>query len=534
MAINFLNNISLNSNEIQNVIIQRLASDPTGVAGRIIYNNSTNTIKYYNGTGWIELDGLGGISGSGTVNTLPIFKTNSTTLADSVFAQDSGATEGKVTGGFQVTGYFKDSGGDKGNAGQLLSSTGTATDWINAPDSYTKWIAASGTGGTADVLDGDKYIINRSTTQPGIVLSTASKLGTTITQELGLYTKSMTVASPSAYSTDVILWGTNTTATAWKVQQTHIEDIPVSAWGDATSTIDMGGKKIIDLADPTVAQDAATKTYVDSAVAGGLNVKGGFNADTGVIGGSPSPGNLTEGEERVAIAIGDYYVVTTAGDFFGQGSTPLTVGDSVLVQTAAAIGTSVEGDFAVIQSDTDLATLTTVGIGNVNKSGDDVQLGILVDYATGTAKVGLGINDLTSIATAVADTDELLIVDLDGDPSNKPINRKVAASVLKTYFAGDTTALGVNLVLNSALDGVTKSASGTAPNITTIFAIDVTNATNAFGSGVTAINVKAEVLTSAGETVYPSVTRSGNTLSVTFLGASVADSVYRVLLVNVG
>ena len=91
----------------------------------------------------------------------------------------------------------------------------------------------------------------------------------------------------------------------------------------------------------------------------------------------------------------------------------------------------------------------------------------------------------------------------------------------------------MNLVLNSALDGVTKATSGTAPNITTVYAIDVTNATNAFGSGVTAINVKAEVLTSAGETVYPSVTRSGTSLSVTFVGSAVADSAYRVLLVNV-
>ena len=60
MAINFLDDITLNNNEIQNVVIQKLGTDPTGVTGKIIFNTSTNTIKYYNGTGWISLpDGQG-------------------------------------------------------------------------------------------------------------------------------------------------------------------------------------------------------------------------------------------------------------------------------------------------------------------------------------------------------------------------------------------------------------------------------------------------------------------------------------------
>ena len=62
MAISFLQDITLNNNEIQNVVIQRLGADPTGVEGKIIYNNDTNTIKYYNGTSWINLDGVTGMT----------------------------------------------------------------------------------------------------------------------------------------------------------------------------------------------------------------------------------------------------------------------------------------------------------------------------------------------------------------------------------------------------------------------------------------------------------------------------------------
>lgn len=63
MAIRYLNNISLESNQIQNVRLQNLASDPSPLgAGQIIYNTSTNSLKYYNGTAWVNLDGTGDIS----------------------------------------------------------------------------------------------------------------------------------------------------------------------------------------------------------------------------------------------------------------------------------------------------------------------------------------------------------------------------------------------------------------------------------------------------------------------------------------
>ena len=107
----------------------------------------------------------------------------------------------------------------------------------------------------------------------------------------------------------------------------------------------------------------ATTAFVQSAIVGLLEFKDGFNANTGAISGG---GNLTSGNSRVAVAVGDMYVVTVAGNFFGNANTPLTPGDSVICKTAAAQGQSTESDFIVVQSDTDLATLSTVGLGNVN------------------------------------------------------------------------------------------------------------------------------------------------------------------------
>ena len=53
MAIRFLNNIDLTTNEIQNVSAQNLAANPAqGVsyAGQFIFNTTTSTFNYNTGT----------------------------------------------------------------------------------------------------------------------------------------------------------------------------------------------------------------------------------------------------------------------------------------------------------------------------------------------------------------------------------------------------------------------------------------------------------------------------------------------------
>jgi hypothetical protein len=51
MSRKFLTPIDLNTNELQNAVIQGLSSDPTGVAGRI-YFNTGGSLKFYDGTAW--------------------------------------------------------------------------------------------------------------------------------------------------------------------------------------------------------------------------------------------------------------------------------------------------------------------------------------------------------------------------------------------------------------------------------------------------------------------------------------------------
>jgi len=88
-----------------------------------------------------------------------------------------------------------------------------------------------------------------------------------------------------------------------------------------------------------------------------------------------------------------------------------------------------------------------------------------------------------------------------------------------TIASTDTGALGDRVVLTGG-----SQAGGL-----TTFTYDVTNSF----TGASAIDVKCEVISAAGETVYASVTRSGNNLTVEFTG-SISDSAYEVLLTYVG
>ena len=55
MAINFLDNIQLNQNQLLGARLENVTSDPgTANAGDIIYNSTSNVLKYYNGSAWID------------------------------------------------------------------------------------------------------------------------------------------------------------------------------------------------------------------------------------------------------------------------------------------------------------------------------------------------------------------------------------------------------------------------------------------------------------------------------------------------
>jgi hypothetical protein len=133
---------------------------------------------------------------------------------------------------------------------------------------------------------------------------------------------------------------------------------------------------------------AVNLNQLNAAVIGLLEFKGGFNASSGAIVGG---GNLTSGAARVAIAVGDFYVVTAPGNFFGNAAEPLSIGDQVIVTTAAIAGASVQSDFVEVQANIDIATTTTVGLVSVPTAGHiNVSAAGAISLDNGQASSGLG------------------------------------------------------------------------------------------------------------------------------------------------
>ena len=230
----------------------------------------------------------GNIAGTGTTNTLALF-TGATAIGDSIITQ--AATTITIAGDLslqdiEVNGTFKDGAGSVGTAGQLLSSTLTATSWITPAPS-----------GVATVTSGN---------------------------------------------TDTITIG-----------------------GTAADPTVAANTSAVTLVSANLATGAQIQTAINAALVGTLEFKGGFDAGTGVIDGGAT--NLTTGGTRVAISIGDFYVVTTAGSFYG--TTQLEVGDQVICQTDAAAGASVAGDWIEVEGNVVVATDTTLGVANFPVAG---------------------------------------------------------------------------------------------------------------------------------------------------------------------
>ena len=208
-----------------------------------------------------------------------------------------------------------------GTAGQYID--GDTGSWVDLPSGDTYTLSAGAKSGTSVPLNLDAAAGSDS------VVNLTEGTGITLTRTSAT---EVTIAGSAQGVTSVT--GDSTTIAATSGNTPVISAITTEGVSSSSASLATG---------------AQIQTAIDLALAGAITFKGTFDANLGSITNTSdflyNPGANTN---TVPIAIGDMYIVSTAGNFYGN--TALNVGDEVIAIAAAAINTSAEAGWNAVPS----------------------------------------------------------------------------------------------------------------------------------------------------------------------------------------
>ena len=507
MAINFLNTVNLNKNQLNNAAIQNLAADPAGaVEGQIYFNTVDHDLKIYANGAWKEVGATSGVetlsttkAGNSTGNPLTVLSNAVGDVTINSFAYAGGSNIGYVPSGGLVDQYMDGTGawidvttGDiesvnQATAANLLGINITTPLGPN-PTVGLDIVGRDSLGGTP--ATGDQLLIYDLDTTKNKKVTVGNLVGgfeTTYDLTTAPTGTAVRLTGSDSTNDDVTISGTTgrtaisrISATELRVDLTDdvtiIDDLTVDGkitqiqtgeTNTLSSPLDMGGStasvtpnKILNVATGTAGTDGVNLGQVELLVQGIGVFQGSYNADTN----SPA----LEGGSNVKLDQGDYFVVSVAGTFLGEALEP---GDFIFANNAIAANSSPAlSNYTVVQADDNVA-----GAG-------------ATDGATQKGVSGFDSENFT--------------VSSNGWVQLKPLANPYGAKVSLT--SGDNTTAGQ-----------------------TTFTVDVT----ALFTGADARNCKVEVILDAsGLTVYPEVTRNGTGDVLLEFMPQVSNSIYSALI----
>ena len=546
MAIQYLNTVDLNQNQLNQAVIQNVATDPaSGVVGQVIFNTTADTLKQYvaddgsGSAGWTEVGSTSVVAGTGIGVTFNggeavVRNTGLVTVLDGTYIDLTKQGGGDNT---QLTADLSAVDGTAVLATRFLSKDNT---WdVPAFDNYSGW-TLDGDSGTGEVISSG----DTATFAGGLKITTdvAATDTLNIVHDLQAQTNTTSTDSPSAGGTFTVIDSVtvDTTGHVGGVNVKTItlprDDYSIVSKANATSgadvdLVDSGGTvdstvNFIGTAGEIVVAQSATANKIvisqpsdvtigndlqvdnDATVDGALTVIGqvtvpaatastsapnlgqveqlvaGIGLFKGGYNASTDPGvPVISGASNIALDLGDYFVVTNDGDItFSDTTISVEVGDMIFANAAIAVNTD------------PASTEYTFVIQDANIAG--------AGATDGATEKGVAGFDSASFTVSAAGWVQL-------KPQSNPYGAK------------------------QDLNNTSPCSRAESGGLTT-FTIDLTDA-SLFGTSALAANVKAEITQIAApyETVYADVARSGSgTISFAFTG-SVASDVYAVLLVYV-
>jgi hypothetical protein len=283
--------VDLGSNKLTNVTNPTAAQDAatknyvdtatSGITtlddGKIYLGNASNVATEVTPTGDVTITNTG-VTAIGTgkvitamlatdaVTTAKITNANVTTakLADdaveTVKIKDAAVTSNKIKDGEIVN---ADISASAAIAFSKLAITKSDIEGLGIPGSDSDTTYSPGTGLN---LNGTTFSVDSSIARTNISQTFTGTQTFSSTISGSISGNAATVTTNADLTGDVTSTGNATTITDAAVTNNKLDkaNIPLSGFGAATSDVDLGGKKLTEVADPTSAQDAVTKNYLDT------------------------------------------------------------------------------------------------------------------------------------------------------------------------------------------------------------------------------------------------------------------------------
>lgn len=585
MAINYLNSIDLNQNELIHGTIENQASDAlagTPVEGQLYFNTAAKVLKVGrdDGTGTIEWVEVGGgvekltttQAGDSTGNSLTALTDAIGDVTINSFAYAGGNNVGYVPTGGTASNFLKGNGtwAALDNYGSWkLSAAGGATININSGNT----VDFVGTGTTTVSRASKTITINSADQYEGTVTSVAqTHAGNAFTVGGSPITTSGTLAITMNGSSSQYIDGAGDLTTFPSIPSSFTVTLTGDVTGsgstgsDIATTISAGAvdfamintAAIVTAAegiasndnDTTLPTSAAVKAYADSLIVGGLIYQGGYDAATNTPDLDSSPSS--------SIKKGWTYTVTADGDFFTE---QVRIGDVLIAEQNAPTALA---DWTTVQNNIDIADATTIGEGNVVPGASGT---ITAPYTNGTATLdvvdstaaqkgavivaqGGGINVAYSNGTATVSGE-------DSSATNKGIVIVSPSDPIEVSYASGTATVGIKdsaaaqkgAVIVSGGTGISVAYSGGTATVTstaqsdnsfsgtigdgTLTSLPITSATHGLGADSSSFMVQL-VEVSSGETVYSDVVRGASGLVTVNFAVAPASNAIRVLIQKIG